>query len=254
MIPIALAALALLCPIAGTTIGTAFRSRLPAHHLTRDAIDVMKLAAGLMATLVALVLSLLISSANSYRATVENGYRQLLTDVLQLDQNLRAYGPETQEIRAQVRRLVVASVQERWPTEDFGAKEGLPKGGHEQLVDLQRRIALLVPADAAQRLFRSQALQVTNSIVSLRQLMLSERAERTTLLPVFVLVFLCTIAIFGSFSLFVQPNPTVIGALTIAALAIAGATFVVAELASPFQGLLQIPSTAAREALNVLGK
>ena len=207
-----------------------------------------------MATLVALVLGLLISSANGYRVTIENGYRQLLADVVQLDQYLRAYGPETQEIRTQVRRLVVANVQQRWPAEDFGPREAASQGNPEQLVGLQRRIALLVPADAAQRLFQSEALQVTNSIVSLRRLMLNESAERTVLLPVFTLVFLSTAAIFASFSLFVQANPTVIAALTVAALAIAGATFLVAELNSPFQGLLQVPSTAARDVLNVLGQ
>src|SRR5262249_26979823 len=130
--------------------------------------------------------------------------------------------------------------------------EAASQGNPEQLVGLQRRIALLVPADAAQRLFQSEALQVTNSIVSLRRLMLNESAERTVLLPVFTLVFLITAAIFASFSLFVQTNPTIIATLTVAALAIAGATFLIAELNNPFQGLLQVPNTAARDVLNVL--
>ena len=254
MSPATLALLALLCPLAGTALGIAFRNRLPAHHLGRDAIDVIKLAAGLMATLVALVLSLLISSANSYRVTVESGYRQLLAEVVQLDQYLRAYGPETQEIRAQVRRLVVSAVQERWPGEPFGPRQAAPDADHEALVALQRRIVLLAPNDAAQRWFQSQALQITNSMVSLRRLISNQEAEGASQLPVFTLVFLSTIAIFGSFSLFVQPNPTVIAVLTLAALSIAGATFVIAELNSPFHGLLQVPSTAARAALETLGK
>lgn len=253
MTPAALFIFALLCPLAGTAIGIAFRSRLPAHHLSRDAIDVIKLAAGLMATMVALILSLLISSANSYRVTVEAESKQILANILQLDQYLQAYGPETREIRAQVRRLIVSNVQARWPTENFGPSEPAPKTSQDPLVDLQRRIALLEPTDAAQKWFQSQALQVTNSIESLRRLILNQEAEGTPLLLVFMLVFLSTFAIFGSFSLFVQPNLTVITALTMAALAVAGATFLVAELNSPFQGLLQIPSTAARAVLDALG-
>jgi len=253
MTPVTLFILALLSPLAGTAIGIASRGRLPTHHLSRDAIDVIKLAAGLMATLVALILSLLISSANSYRVTVQAESRQVLANIVQLDEYLQAYGSETREIRTQVRRFVVSRVQARWPTENFGPSEPAPKASQDQLVDLQRRIALLEPTDAAQKWFQSQALQITNSIESLRRLMLNQEAEGSPLLPVFALVFLSTIAIFGSFSLFVQPNLTVITALTMAALAIAGATFLVAELNSPFQGLLQIPSTAARAVLDALG-
>ena len=231
----------------------AFRNRLPAHHLNRDAIDVIKLAVGLMATLVALILSLLISTANGHRVTVVAESKKILNDIIQFDQYLRAYGPETREIRTQVRRLIVSFVQARWPTENFGPSEPAPKASQDLLVDLQRNIALLEPTDAAQKWFQSQALQVTISIESLRRLILNQEAEGTPLLLVFMLVFLSTFAIFGSFSLFVQPNLTVLTALAIAALAIAGATFLIAELHSPFQGLLQIPSTGARTVLDTLG-
>jgi hypothetical protein len=253
MTPATIFILALLCPLAGTAIGIAFRSRLPAHHLSRDAIDVIKLATGLMATLVALILSLLISSANSYRITLEAESKQILTNIIQLDQYLQAYGPETREIRTQARRLIVSGVQARWPTENFAPSKPAPKASQHQLVDLQRGIAMLEPTDAAQKWFQSQALQITSSIYSLHRLMLKQEPEGTPLLMVFVLVFLTTFAIFGSFSLLVQPNLTVITALTMAALAIAGATLLVAELNSPFQGLLQIPSTAARAVLDALG-
>ena len=45
MTPVTLFILALLSPLAGTAIGIASRGRLPTHHLSRDAIDVIKLAA-----------------------------------------------------------------------------------------------------------------------------------------------------------------------------------------------------------------
>jgi hypothetical protein len=246
--------LALLCPLIGTALGIALRRRLPQHHLSPNAIDVIKLAAGLMATLVALVLGLLITSANTYRVSVENGYRQMLASVVQLDQYLRAYGPETRDIRARVRGLVVGVVQERWPDEAFGPAEVVVEANHEAMIELQRKIALLAPGDAAQRWFQSQALQITNNIVLLRQLMWNQEAEGASRLPVFMVVFLSTVVVFGSFSLFVKPNPTVVGSLALAALTIAGATFVIAELNSPFHGLLQVPSTAAHAAVTTLGK
>ena len=75
MTSVSMAVLAFACALSGATIGMAVRWRLPEHHLSRESIDVVKLATGLVATLVALVLSLLISSANSARVTVENEYK-----------------------------------------------------------------------------------------------------------------------------------------------------------------------------------
>ena len=53
MISVVLFVLAFCCPLLGAGIGSALRRRLPERHLGRDATDVIKLAMGLMATLVA---------------------------------------------------------------------------------------------------------------------------------------------------------------------------------------------------------
>ena len=71
-----IAAIVVVCLIAGALLGTALRSKLPERHLSQDSMDVIKLATGLVATLAALVLGLLISSAN----TVEIALAQLAHD------------------------------------------------------------------------------------------------------------------------------------------------------------------------------
>lgn len=57
---------------------------------------------------------------------------------------------------------------------------------------------------------------------------------------------------FANFSLFVQPNPTVIVAFGGSALAVAAAVFLIMELNSPFGGLLQISSGPAHATLGTL--
>jgi hypothetical protein len=53
----------------GALLGLALRSRVPEHHLTADSRDVVKLGIGLIGTMAALVLGLLVSSAKgSYDA------------------------------------------------------------------------------------------------------------------------------------------------------------------------------------------
>src|SRR5262252_1021423 len=139
MISVALFAVALLCPLAGASIGIAVRGRLPEHHLSRDAIDVIKLAMGLMATLVALTLGLLISSAKTYHSTVETEYKKILAAIVHLDEYLEAYGPETKDIRTRVRQVAARSFKERWHNQEFGPLGPDSQGGPERYVDIQRR-------------------------------------------------------------------------------------------------------------------
>jgi len=53
------------CVFGGALLGILLRSVLPEHHLTQDSKDVVKLGMGLIATMAALVLGLLIASAKS---------------------------------------------------------------------------------------------------------------------------------------------------------------------------------------------
>jgi hypothetical protein len=249
---LALFALAFLCPLAGVCVGMTFRRWLPEPHLSRDSTDVIKLATGLMATLVALVLSLLVSSANSFYGTVESEYKQALADVIQLDRYLEAYGPEAAELRTLARHLVVQTFQQRWPDDDFGPKETARAAGREPLIDLERGILGLAPTDATRKWFQSQALQLTQRLVAVRQLLSSAESGRPLPPLILVVLLVCSAFIFASFSLFVQPNPTVIVALGVAALAVASAVFLIVELNSPFGGLLQLSSAPAHAVLAAL--
>jgi hypothetical protein len=254
VISVVLSALAFLCPVAGAGIGMALRHRPPEHHLSRDSIDVIKLAIGLMATLVALTLGLLIQSASHYRATIETEYRLSLASIVHLDEYLQAYGPGAKEIREHIRHVAARSFHERWPAEDFGPTGPMPDAGTNQFTDLQRQIVELEPVNAAQRWFQSQALQITNRLADLRWLVMNQETTTAPLLPVFTLIFLSSIAIFGSFSLYVRPNPTVFTVISLTALAIAGATFLIVEMNNPFHGLLYLSSRGAHAVMQMLGQ
>src|SRR5262245_41326785 len=155
-ISVVLFALAFLCPLVGAGIGIVLRGHLPEHHLSSSSTDVIKLGTGLMATLVALTLGLLISSASSYRSTVQTEYKQALADIIQLDEYLWSYGPEAGSVRQHVRRVLLRIFQERWPDDDFEPKE--PSTGAEKhpIVGIQRQILALEPTDATQKWFQAQ--------------------------------------------------------------------------------------------------
>ena len=174
MSSVSLAVLAFLCPLLGAAVGMTLRARLPQHHLNRESTDVIKLATGLVATLVALVLSLLISSANSVRVTVENEYKVALADVLLLDRYLAAYGPQSGDVRGELREAFAQIFSRRFPGDDFGVRDKSLTGDRNQFVEIERRILALAPATAEQKWFQSQALQLMNSVSRIHRLAMSQ--------------------------------------------------------------------------------
>src|SRR4029450_6600740 len=103
------------CLVGAGVIGITIRGLLPQAHLSSETKDAVKVAMGLVATMSALVLGLLVSSAKS-------SYDIQRTEVIQmgakgefLDRVLTAYGPEAAGVRAQVRDMLEQSIQQIWP-------------------------------------------------------------------------------------------------------------------------------------------
>ena len=86
--------IALACILVGTLVGMLLRNRVSGKHLDSDAKDVVRLGAGLIGTIAALVLGLLIASAKTSFDTQVIQVKQLTADVILLDQLLTHYGPE----------------------------------------------------------------------------------------------------------------------------------------------------------------
>src|SRR5579863_9253296 len=106
------------CTFGGALFGMILRAVLPEHHMSSESKDVVKLGTGLIGTLSALVLGLLIASAKSSFDAQRTGFQQLAANVVMLDRVLARYGPETKETRESLRRLVSSSIERLWPEED----------------------------------------------------------------------------------------------------------------------------------------
>src|SRR6266705_5743134 len=106
MSAIALSSIAFACMAGGVLLGTFLRNTLPEHHLSSDAKDVVRLGTGLIGTIAALVLGLLIGSAKSSYDTQSTQVKQLTANIVLLDNFLEQYGPETAGVRNLLRRGV----------------------------------------------------------------------------------------------------------------------------------------------------
>src|SRR5882724_4844792 len=87
------------CVFSGAMLGLLLRAVLPEKHLGNDSKDVIKLATGLIATMAALVLGLLVSSAKGTFDLVNGELVQTAANIVLLDRVLSKYGPETREVR-----------------------------------------------------------------------------------------------------------------------------------------------------------
>src|SRR5215203_5359584 len=99
----------------------------------------------------------------------------------------------------------------------------------------------------------SNALEISNTLARSRWTIVEQIGTRFPW-PFLIIVVFWLAIIFASFGLFAPRNASVIAALFIAALGLAGAVFMILEMEQPYQGIVKIPSTSLRIALDQLGR
>src|SRR5207344_1785764 len=110
MSSLAIAAIVFVCVFGSGMLGLFLRSSLPEHHLSEDSMGVVKLGAGLIATLAALVLGLLIASAKASFDRINDEFTQTAAKVVMLDRTLARYGPEAKPARDLLRSTFAAAI------------------------------------------------------------------------------------------------------------------------------------------------
>lgn len=248
-----IAGVVFLCTFGGALFGMLLRRVLPETHLSSDSKDVVKMGTGLVATLAALVLGLLIASAKSSFDAQRTGLQQLSTNAILLDRSLKVYGPETKEIRELLRRTVVLVLDLHWPA-DGSRSAGLDSAEISANGSaLLTAIRDLAPRTDSQKATQAQALQIGADLARTRWLLV--QADTNSIPTPFLVVLVFWLAVlFITFGLFSPWNATVITILFICALSVTGAIFLIVELDRPLHGLIQISSKPLRDALGQLGQ
>jgi hypothetical protein len=248
-----IAAIVFACTFGGAVFGMLLRAALPEHHLSHDSKDVVKMATGLIATLSALVLGLLVASAKSTFDAQKTGFQQIAANFVLLDRTLAQYGPEAKPTRALLRSTVSTLTDRLWPT-DGSRSAGLDATELTELGGaLLKAVRELTPRTDVQRSLQSQALQIGGELSRLRW-SLSQQEDNSVPMPFLVVLVFWLFVLFTSFGLTSPRNATVIVVHFVCALSVAGALFLIVDLGQPFQGVFQIPSTPFRKALTQLGQ
>ena len=233
--------------IAGIALGMALRRRLPAHRLSQETKEVVRLGAGLLATLAAVVISLMIASAKSSYDTQDAHFRQLAAYLVETDQLLAQYGPQGAEVRKLMRQSVPAAIDRIW-REKATASQDTAFTANSLAEQLRNAIDGLSPQSDAQRALKARIMQASDEIARVRLLMYAD-ADKPILTPFFLILIFWLTVIFASYGLSVEPGAVAAVALLVFALSVSSALFLVADLSQPFAGLMQIPKEQLRHTL-----
>jgi len=224
---------------------------LPEEQLSADSKDAVKLAMGLVATMTAILLGLLISSAKGTFETTRSEVMQMAAKVTLLDRVLKLYGPEAMDARRALRNAIADGVRQTWPAERTGPAR---LGPNEQMGDaLYVAVQRLSPQDDTQRDLKTQATTLMIQLAELRAL-LQAQAIPSVSKPLLIALVSWLVVIFFGFSLLAPANATSTLALVAGAFSVACAVFIILELSYPFAGVIRIPSEPMTNVLNHLGK
>lgn len=178
MSSLAIACLMFGCVLVSTVAAMLITRRLPEHHLNGESRDVVKLGLGVIGTLTALVLGLLVSATKGTYDAQSGTVKDLAAQMALLDRMLTRYGTEGDEARARLRALAQTVLDQVWPPSTAASIDlsgGPSRHAGEALFDV---VAALEPKTDSQRLLKSKALEMIVGMGQLRQ-RLVVNSERT---------------------------------------------------------------------------
>jgi hypothetical protein len=241
------------CTFGAALLAILIRGRLPGHHLEGDSKDVVKLVMGLVATLTALVLGLLISSSYSAYNAQASELQQLSVHIYQLDRILAHFGADGVEERQLLRRIVAADIARIWPTEGVAGAKYAPLAAQQEAEGLFDSIASLSPKTDLQRLAQSRSVQLLTSIGETQRLLVEQGQESLSWPFLLVLISWLMVLFFG-FGICARANLTVVVALFAGSASVAAAIVLILQMNQPYGGWMRLSSAPLREALAQMGR
>jgi len=234
-------------------VGMYLQRLTPKHYLEAETKEIIRLATGLIATMAALVLGLLVSGAKSTFDDESDNFKQLGLNFVLMDRTLAQFGEGSEPAREHLKRTVAQTIDTLWPAAQ--TQKGALDDARITVegVGLYDALRELKPADDDQRSLRDQALQLNTELT--RDRWRAIQPSDGSLPMIFLVVVACWLAVlFASFGLFAPQNKLALASLFICAASVAGAMLLIVDLDQPFDGLIQVSSAPLQDALSKLGR
>jgi len=253
MNPSLIALIMLAVVFGGALFGLWLQKILPDQHLTTETKEVVRLTTALVATISALVLGLLVSSAKSSFDRFDDELTQNAARVVMLDRTLDEYGPQADAIRALIKAGFAKRIELLFSS-DAGAKGAVDGSLAITLEEnIDTRLLALAPEGPIQQGLQARAVELNSEINMTNALIHAQREDSLPTALLFVLGAWLSL-IFTTFGLFAPRNAVVAGALLACSMSASGAVFLILEMNSPFNGFISLSSAPMHDALLYLGR
>jgi hypothetical protein len=241
------------CMFGGALLGLKLRTLLPDSHFNTETKSSIQLALGLIISMTALILGLVVASAKNNFDTQDAAIKESAASIITLDRMLADYGPETINIRASVRRSVLILFESTWPERSFrSVKLDIPKALPLR-ENILAQIQALTPKTDAQRWLQTQSLLLASDLLKIRSLVLERFGSSVPVLFLIIITFWLTL-IFSFFGLLAIRNGTIIVVFFCCALSVAAAIFLILEMDGPFDGFIKVSGEPFRYVLTHIGQ
>jgi hypothetical protein len=235
-------------------IGLFAHSKLPAEQKSDSARSVVGQVAGLVSLLLALVLGTLIGTSFAFFGGQKTTLEGLSAQILELDQALAQYGPETKPARDRLKEATQKAYDAFW-----GGGEADPAllSVANPMAAFQATkafLATLTPTTEAQKQALASANALAGQIEHGRIMMNLQIASPPVSAGLVIILVIWAVVLFFGMGLFAQANGLVLSALTFGAICVAFAVFLILELGLPYTGMFRVNPAALQAAIDTIDK
>jgi hypothetical protein len=240
-------------------LGAYVRAKLPEKHRSSETMTLVQVTISLLVTFTSIVLGLLTGAVTTQFQQASRNDGLFAGQLVQVDQCLRDYGPETAHMRQQFRGYVAAVLTSTWPDEPPPKEISHPDVSKDPILGegvsltallntVRTELRELSPKNAMQERVLTDCAAEYSSFLKSRWDIIEESTSSISP-PFYGVLSIWLVILFASFGLIARPNPVSGIIVALSALSIAVAVGVIADLDQPYGGLFSIPSTATRNAL-----
>ncbi|EEQ94546.1 DUF4239 domain-containing protein [Brucella intermedia] len=242
--------------IVSAAAGAFLRVRLPAPHRSNESLDFLRIVTALLATFVALVLSLLLASELASYNTASHDRNHYAAKLTQLDGCMRDFGHELAEQRQQLHGYTAAVIASTWPDEPHPTGVNYPDTSQFPLVgevpvltgvmnEIGIALAALQPQDSLHKALATRCKDIFAAVSAARWTVIEDTQGALSEPFVGVLVFWLTM-MFLSFGLQAPRNSLSFCIIAIAIASVISVVFVILDLDLPYGGIFGISSHSMR--------
>jgi hypothetical protein len=227
---------------------------LPDEHKSEASRGLLQQVAGLVTLLLALILGTVTGVSFGYFTTQRAELEAYSAQVLQLDESLAQYGPETQPVRAGLKDQIVRGYEVIWGGGGVDPRALTVASPLAHLRAMNAFLGTLEPKTETQKQALAKANEFVWSTTQSRLLMSLQVASRPVSWPLMAVLLFWSVALFFVFGILARINATVVTALGFGAFSVAGAMFLILELARPYTGVHRVSPAAIQQTIEFLDK